>query len=159
VKARLYLETTIPSYLVARPSRDLRLASEQQMTRDWWDGERSKFDLCISETVLLEVQSGDASFAAKRAALVSGLPILSLNKAAEELAALFLNKKIIPQNAAIDATHIAIAAAHSVEFLLTWNCKHINNRLIVRRIEQTCEESGYGCPVICTPAELLDLEI
>ncbi len=152
---RLYLETTIPSYLVARPSRDLRLAADQQTTRDWWESHRQKYDVFISEAVLDEAASGDSSFAAKRLEVLRDLPRLASTTEADALVARLLNEKIIPVIAAPDAVHLAIAAAHRVDFLLTWNCTHLHNPHLERRLIAACQACGFVCPVICTPAELL----
>ena len=155
MKPRLYLETTIPSYLVARRSRDLRLAADQETTQQWWESERQGFSLFISTTVLEEVRRGDPAQAAARLAWLAGVPLLGDLPEATELAKRLLRDSIIPSVAADDATHVALAAAHRMDFLLTWNCKHINNHNIRTRIQRACESVGLACPDICTPAELM----
>lgn len=155
MKPRVYLETTIPSYLAARRSRDLQLAADQEATEEWWEIRRSAFDIYISEIVLREISKGDSTFAGARLAIVQGLPILAPDPIAEEIAVRLVEKQIIPATAADDAAHIALAAAHRMDFLLTWNCKHINNAAIQRRIERECDALGAPCPVICTPDELM----
>ena len=157
MKPRLYLETTIPSYLVARRSRDLRLAADQETTQQWWESERQGFSLFISTTVLEEVRRGDPAQAAARLAWLAGVPLLGDLPEATELAKRLLRDSIIPSVAADDATHVALAAAHRMDFLLTWNCKHINNHNIRTRIQRACESVGLVCPDICTPAELMKL--
>ena len=157
MKPRLYLETTIPSYLVARRSRDLRLAADQETTQQWWEAEREDFLLFISATVLKEVRRGDPAYAAQRLAWLAGIPLLSDLPEASELAKRLLRDEIIPAVAADDATHVALAAAHRMDFLLTWNCTHINNHNIRARIQRACAAVGLGCPDICTPAELMRL--
>ena len=157
MKPRLYLETTIPSYLVARRSRDLRLAADQETTQQWWEAERQGFSIFISTTVLKEIQRGDPTQAAARAAWLAGVPLLDDLPEASELAKRLLRDEIIPAVAADDATHLALAAAHQMDFLLTWNCKHINNHHIRTRIQRACEAVGLACPDICTPAELMKL--
>jgi hypothetical protein len=157
MKPRLYLETTIPSYLVARRSRDLRLAADQETTQQWWESERQGFLLFISTTVLKEVRRGDPTHAAAREAWLAGIPLLGDLPEANELAKRLLRDEIIPAVAADDATHVALAAAHQMDFLLTWNCKHINNHNIRTRIQRACEAVGLVCPDICTPAELMKL--
>ena len=155
MKPRLYLETTIPSYLVARPSRDVRLASDQLATQEWWDECRDDYELFSSQTVLDEARRGDPAFAAARRAQLAGITLLSNLPEAAELAKRLLRDQIIPAVATDDATHIALAAAHGMEYLLTWNCQHINNHRIRSRIERACEAAGMLCPDICTPAELM----
>jgi hypothetical protein len=152
---RLYLETTIPSYLVARPSSNLRLLAEQQATNEWWNLWRHEYDLFISEAVVLEVSRGDAAFAAARLAALRGMAVLRDTPLAVELARRLLDEAIIPPKAADDATHLGLAAAHGLDYLLTWNCRHINNPTLRRRIERACAECGLECPVICSPVELM----
>lgn len=153
---RLYLETTIPSYLVARPSRDLRLAADQIATQEWWDDCRHDYALFISQMVLKEVRRGDAAFATARQERLAGIPLLSDLREAADLAKRLLKDRIVPEVAADDATHIALAAAHRMDYLLTWNCRHINNHRIRTRIERACAAAGLICPDICTPTELMN---
>ena len=152
---KLYLETTIPSYQTARRSRDLQRASDQQATEDWWNLHRQHYECFVSAAVLDEVQRGDPAFAAARLAALRGIRILPETVGIVELARRLLSEQIIPMVAAEDAAHIAYAAGHGIEFLLTWNCTHINNPHLLRRIEQACAAVGFRCPVICTPAELV----
>ena len=153
---KLYLETTVPSYLTARRSRDLRLAADQETTEEWWETKRLDYELFVSEAVLEEAGDGDPDFAARRLALLAGLPRLSATNEAGALVARLLTSGIIPGKAATDAVHLALAAAHGMEFLLTWNCKHIHNVKLERRIEAACRAFGFTCPIICTPAELME---
>ena len=155
MKPRLYVETTIPSYLVARISRDLRLAADQKSTQEWWKRHRHKYDLFISEAVLEEAADGNTSFATKRLTVLSGLPRLRTTSEVGALVTRFLQEQIIPPTVAADAVHLALAASHHMDFLLTWNCKHLHNPHLERRMLAACRELGYDCPVICTPAELL----
>jgi len=151
---RLCLEATIPSYLVARPSRDVRLAADQLAAHEWWDERRHDYELFTSQTVLDEAMRDDPAFAAARRVQLAGVTLLSNLPEAAELAKRLLRDEIIPAVATDDATHIALSA-HGMEYLLTWNCRHINNHRIRSRIEQACEASGMLCPDICTPAELM----
>lgn len=152
---RLYVETTVPSYLTARRSRDLLLAADQQATEDWWNDHRHYYECFVSPVVADEVTRGDAAFAAARLAKLKGLTVLPVNDAAQELTERLLREGIIPSVAADDAAHLGVAAAHAMDFLLTWNCKHINNPHLIRRIEKACVAAGLACPIICTPAELM----
>lgn len=153
-KPKLYLETTIPSYLTSRPSRDLIIAGHQQITREWWTRRRSQFDIYISQLVIDEAEAGDAASMRDRLKAIQGLPLLEITSEVEELAAAILASGAIPQRAATDAAHIAIAGVHRMDFLLTWNCAHIANAAIARAVAGVCRQSGYDCPVICTPEEL-----
>lgn len=152
---RVYLETTIPSYLTAWPSRDLIVAGHQQLTKEWWRTRRSEFELCISQFVVDEASAGDAEAAKERMAILDPLPLLDISEAVLELASAILQSGVIPAKAARDAAHIAISAVHGIDFLLTWNCAHIANAQIIRQVQAICTQHGFPCPVICTPEELM----
>jgi hypothetical protein len=151
---KLYLETTIPSYLVARPSRFIHVAARHETTRRWWETRRRFYEMFVSDIVLQEARAGDPEMAAAREAALAGLPQLEQSPEADALAQRLLDMEIIPVKAAGDAAHVALAAVHGMDFLLTWNCKHINNATLKRRIEAACAALGFRCPVICTPNEL-----
>jgi hypothetical protein len=155
MKRSLYIESTIPSYLVAVPSRDLLIAAHQQVTAEWWETRRVEFDLCVSQFILDEIGRGDAEVAKKRVDAVKGIPLLDITDDVLALAESLLSLRIIPRKAGTDAIHIALAAVHSIDFLLTWNCKHIANAAMIRDIEAVCRMRGFPCPVICTPEELM----
>lgn len=152
---QVYLETTILSYLAARPSRDLITAANQQLTHEWWERRRTDFSLCISEAVLREARAGDPQVAAKRDELAAELPLLAITGDVIAMAEALVRQGPLPPKAATDAVHIAVAAVHGVEYLLTWNCKHIANAEMHPRVRAVCEGRGYPMPVICTPAELM----
>ena len=155
MRPRLYLETTIPSYLVARASRDAILNGQQAATRKWWEQRRGGYNLFVSEFVDLEAGRGEAAMSSARAAALRGLPRLAATEDARELAAEILGAGLIPAKAAVDASHIAVAAVHRMDILLTWNCTHIHNIAISRHIERLCARAGWPCPAICTPFDLL----
>ena len=152
---RIYIETTIPSYLTARPSRDIVQAARQQLTREWWDMERRNYDLCISQIVLDEAAAGDAEAAQRRMAVIDTLPLLDLTFEVDGLAETIMQSGLLPASASRDAVHIAVTAVHQVHFLLTWNCRHIANATIFRDLQHIIMSAGYDVPVICTPEELL----
>ncbi len=155
MRPKLYLETTIPSYLVASPSRDLIVAAHQQITNQWWTNKKDDFDIYISQFVFDESSSGDRQLASDRIKIISKFPKLEITDDVKLLAAALLNSKAIPKKAAIDAAHVAIAAVHGMDFLMTWNCAHIANAFMSQTIQSICLKNGYICPVICTPEELL----
>jgi len=155
MKSRLYLETTIPSYLTSRPSRDLIIAGHQQITREWWENRRDTFQLFISQLVLDEAGAGDPVAARKRLKVLQGLSLLDITPEVGELASSILASGKIPRKAATDAAHIAILAVHGMDFLVTWNCVHIANAVIAKSLAFICREHACECPVICTPEELL----
>ena len=154
---KLYLETTIPSYLTARRSRDLRLAAHQEVTEEWWSDHRHEYDIYISDLVLDEAGEGDAALAESRLAALAGIPSLDVTEEVDSLAGRLLAGGLIPAKAAQDAFHVAVSAVHRMDFLVTWNCTHINNVSIIRRMEHICAEAGFACPVICSQDELLPL--
>lgn len=153
MKPRVYVETTIPSYLTAWPSRDLLRAAQQQMTQEWWD-RRGAFELFVSPLVLVECQAGDPTAAAERLAAIDGLPLLDQTGEVASLADELTRAVPIPPRAAADAVHIATAAVHGMHYLLTWNCTHIANAVLRPRIEAVCRAARCEPPVICTPQEL-----
>lgn len=150
---KIYLETSFISYLVARPSRDLIMAARQQITLEWWDKERTNHELYASEIVLREARQGDPNEIAKRTAVLTDLQILDVPEPAENLAALLVKQHALPAKAAADALHIAVATVHGMDYLLTWNCKHIANLTMRAAIERTCRAAGYEPPAIGTPEE------
>jgi predicted nucleic acid-binding protein len=155
VKSRLYLETTIPSYLTSRPSRDLIIAGHQQITREWWERRRDAFQLYLSQLVIDEASAGDPAAARERLETLRDLPLLDITPEVTELASRILASGKIPRKAAADAAHIAIAAVHGMDFLVTWNCVHIANATNARALARICREHGLDCPVIRTPEELM----
>ncbi len=156
MKPKVYIETTIPSYLAAQPTRDLIVAAHQEITRLWWRQQRAKFDLFISQLVINEAASGDHEAAKERLRLLHGIAELEVSDEVASLAELLIARSVIPQRAATDAAHIAVAAVHAMDFLMTWNCTHLANAMIAAQIRQVCDAAGYKCPVICTPEELLE---
>jgi hypothetical protein len=155
VKPKVYLETTIPSLLTAWPSRDVLIAGQQLATREWWEKRRQAFDLYVSQEVLKEAGRGDAEAARDRLAALAECRILAATELAEAVTERILSSGLIPSRAASDAVHIGYAAAHEMDFLLTWNCRHILNAVIERRLAGVCEAMGVPLPVLCTPSELM----
>jgi predicted nucleic acid-binding protein len=154
IRGTVYIETSIVSYLTARPSRDLLVAAHQQLTVAWWDQQRSHYELFTSQVVLAEARAGDPDAAQRRVAVLEHLPLLDVTDAAITLAAALVSGQALPAQAAQDALHVAVACVHGIEYLLTWNCAHLANARLRSRIEQICREAGYVPPIICTPEEL-----
>ena len=153
--ARLYLETSVVSYLTARPSTNIITAAHQLITTRWWSLRRPDFEILISELVLEEAARGDAEAAARRLAALEGFPLLAVSPAASELAGAILRANVLPATAFPDALHIAVASVHNVEYLLTWNCSHIANAELLPRVTALVEKTGFNMPFVCTPEELL----
>ena len=156
VKPRVYLETSVVSYLVGRLSRDVVVLGNQELTREWWANRRVEYELFISEIVVGEAAIGDAELARQRLEIAEDLSLLAVTEEAERLAPLLLKAAGLAPNAETDALHMAIAAVHGMDYLLSWNCSHIANATIRRSIEKQCRASGYEPPVICTPQELIE---
>jgi hypothetical protein len=156
MKPRAYLETTVVSYLTAWPSRDIVVAGHQQVTRDWWKSRKDRFDVLASELVVQEASAGDEGAARDRLDVLAGLNLLEMSTDALALAAKLLESGTIPQEAADDAMHLAIAAVNGVEYLVTWNCRHLANATRRAQIEAAILAAGYEPPIICTPEELLE---
>ena len=152
---RIYIETTIASYLAAWPSRDLLQAARQQITHSWWNNERQDYELCISEIVLDEVAAGDSDAAARRLVFLRDLPLLDLTDAVSNVANAIMESGLLPQRAARDAVHMAVSSVHGIDILLTWNCRHIANATIMKELGQIVAECGHEIPIMCTPEELL----
>lgn len=157
MKRKVYLETSVISYLTARPSKTIIGAAHQQITSAWWD-KRSDYELFVSELVLRECAAGDPEAAQKRLEIVKTIPLLVVTEETYQLAETLLKKGIIPAKAPEDSLHIAIATIHSVDYLLTWNCKHIANPELQRKIMDYLNETRQFLPFICTPEELLGEE-
>jgi len=158
MKAKVYIETTVISYLTARPSRDIVIAGHQQITREWWDTCREHFDIVASQLVVQEASAGDQEAAQERLSLLDTIALLEVTEDSLNLAQDLLNMGVLPQEAAEDALHIAVAVTNGVEYLLTWNCRHLANAAMRVGIETVCRSAGYEPTIICTPDELLEVE-
>ncbi|GAK53127.1 hypothetical protein U14_04387 [Candidatus Moduliflexus flocculans] len=154
-KTRIYIETSIVSYLTARMSRDLIVAARQQITQEWWDNHQSKFEVYISELVMQEAGIGDADAVQRRLGVIAAMPRLQVNAHVIALAKQIVRDHALPSKAIADATHIALAVVHQMEYLLTWNCKHIANAQLQKGIWSVIQQQGYPIPILCTPEELM----
>lgn len=150
------METSVISYLTGRPSRDMVIAAHQEMTRQWWETRSSEFDLVVSELVRVESSGGDADASSKRMVAIEDIPVLKTDDTSVALAERLVLHGPVPRESAADALHIAIAAVNGIDYLLTWNCKHLANAAHRQKIEALVEAAGYACPVICTPEELME---
>jgi hypothetical protein len=155
-RPKLYLETTIPSYLTARTSRHWVTARMQDITRRWWNSWRTQFEIYISDIVLKEITAGDPEAAQKRRTILEHFTELESDDESRALAARIVEVCGLPSQAIADAGHVALAATHGLDFLLTWNCAHLANPHIASKIELACHARGYSCPVLCTPEQLME---
>jgi hypothetical protein len=151
----VYLETTVVSYLLSEPSRDLIIAGHQQITWNWWQRQRPAFLCVVSQLVLDEAIAGNPQQATKRLAALRDLPVVPVTPAAVDLADAFIRGGAVPQTAARDALHIAVATVNKLDYLVTWNCRHIANAQVLRKLQQVCASCGYVLPIVCTLEELM----
>jgi len=155
VRARTYLDTSVISYVTNWPSRDIVTLAHQQITRDWWQRHRANFDLHVSELVLYETGRGDPDAARARLELIADLPVLKINPAARSLAEKIFGATTLPDKAGADALHLAVSAVNAMDFLLTWNCTHLANAVVLKIVNTVCRDNGYEPPIVCTPEELM----
>ena len=154
-KPRVYLETTVISYLVARPSSNVKLTSWQQITQELWEDYTDEFTYVVSPIVFTEARQGDANVVQRRLNVLSHLTVLEVLPEAVMLAQKLLDAGAVPKNSRSDAQHIAIATTHGVEYLVSWNQKHIVNEYKREHINQVCRNAGFSPITICTPTELM----
>jgi len=152
---RVYIETSVISYLVARPSRNILAAAWQQVTQEWRDTRRAQFELFTSALVLAEAAQGDPDAARRRSETLQGIPDLEITDEVVALAKRLVTEGALPREAMDDAVHIAEAAVHGVDYLLTWNCRHLDNAERKPLVRSVCAVAGYRRPEICTPLELM----
>jgi hypothetical protein len=151
----VYIETTIPSYLVARRSRDLVVSAHQQVTHEWWTDARRGFELFVSEAVLSEIRAGDPKYAAKRTKLVSNIEVLRFTPDVEDLIFEYERRLGLSGAASSDLPHFAYSVAYNMDYLLTWNCRHIANGHVIKRLLAANDALGRPTPIIITPEELI----
>ncbi len=152
--AKLYLETSVVSYRVARPSRDVLVLARQQITREWWERNLKGYEAYVSDIVIQKAGQGDPAATRERLELIAPFPVLAVSADAERIAALYLREMPLPPKALRDALHMAIASVSGMDYLVTWNCQHIAQGRIKRRLLELNTGEGMESPVICTPEEL-----
>ncbi len=153
-KKKVYVETSVISNLTSRPSLNIRDAARQLVTRAWWDNQRENFELYSSFLVLAESMAGDPDAAKRRVETLRMTQNLEITPLMEDLAEKLLTATAVPRTSYEDALHIACATIHQMDYLLTWNCKHIANAQTMPKIYKVCREAGYECPILCTPEQL-----
>jgi predicted nucleic acid-binding protein len=156
MKTTVYVETTVIGYLTSRPRQDLAVAGHQETTREWWVTASDRFDLLASQVVVQECAAGDEQAARERLEAIARLALLPTTADAEQLAAALIRGHAVPESYPEDALHIALAAVHGIEYLVTWNFRHIANATVRSAIERICREADYEPPIICTPEELME---
>lgn len=158
VKPTLYIETSVISYLVAKPSRDIIVAANQQVTHEWWEQRLDDYDAYVSDIVIREAKEGNKEYAQKRLDAIKNLTNLEMTTTVVSLSNHIIDTGTLPTKAKVDALHIAISSFYHIQYLITWNCKHIANAHIRSKIESVCKKFGYNLPTICTPLEFLGEE-
>jgi predicted nucleic acid-binding protein len=153
---RIFVETTIPSYLVARPARDVVQMARQQITRDWWERCRGAHELFTSQIVLDEAGAGDKALARARLELLAPLTLLEISEPVLVFARQIIEGGILPPGADRDAAHIATATVHGLDALLSLNFRHLVNVPIQSRLRRLALSAAYDLPAICTPEELME---
>ena len=152
----MYLETSVVSYFTARPSRDIIVLAHQEITRQWWEKAIQKFEIYISEAVMEEISTGDLEAVKRRLEKVDTFKRLELNVYVEKMAQVYVDRLKIPKKSALDAVHLAAASIHNMDYLVTWNCSHIANGIVIKKLLEVNTSYGVKTPVICTPEELLE---
>ena len=156
IKSRVYVESTVISHLVARPSDDETLVVWQKASRQLWEDYTDRFEFVISPVVRDEIQRGDVVLSRQRLEIVSSLTVLELSQEVIVLVDKLLDTGVVPQNSAPDAQHIAVATVHNIEYLVSWNHKHIVNEHKREQIKKVCREAGFNPTILCTPIELME---
>ena len=151
----VYIETSVVSYLTARPTSDLLAAAWQKISLDWWETQRKRFNLYTSDVAVEEAGKGNRDAAARRLEALSGIIILPITEPVVALSRAFIQERALPANSLDDALHLALAAVHGVDYLLTWNCRHLDNAETKPIMRNVCTMNGYTSPEICTPQELM----
>ena len=154
-RSTVYIETSVVSYLTARPTANLLAAAWRKITADWWETRRNRFDLYTSDVTIEEAGRGDPEASARRLAALTGIPVLPITETVIELSRTLVREGALPAKALNDALHVAVSAVHGVDFLLTWNFRHLDNAETRPVIRSVCARHGHAGPEICTPRELM----
>lgn len=158
MKQKLYIETSIISYLTSHIGRDLVIAARQELTSETWPALLAKFDVFVSALVLQEAGQGDPEASSERLKALEGIPMLDITDTVKALARRLVEDRVIPEGHVEDALHVAVAASNGMDFLLTWNFRHLNNVFTKSRIRDVIEAEGYECPELCSVEELFGEE-
>jgi len=156
MKETVYVETTVIGYLTSRPRQDVLVAAHQETTREWWQTAPDRFELFVSQLVVQECSAGDQQAAEERLGAIESFTLLPTTTEAERLAEALIAGNAVPETHPDDALHVALAAVHGIEYLVTWNFRHIANASVRSAIERVCREAGFEPPIICTPEELME---
>ena len=153
MKEKIYLETSVISYYSARPSRDVIVLAHQAITRSWWPIALKQYDIYISEVVIEEMSMGDPEAASKRIESVNEFAELKLSEDVERMADVYMREFEIPKKAFRDTLHLAFSSVHNIDYLVTWNCAHLANVHVIKKVRRINTEFDMPIPIICTPEE------
>jgi hypothetical protein len=153
---KVYIESTIPSYYASDESNDIFILSHQRITQKWWDNYKSNYQLFISDIVLEEVKQGDPIYSKKRLDLIKDIELLVLNPSIKELVNNYVAFFNLNENVIRDIFHIAFTVFYEIDYLITWNCKHIANAHFIKQLLNYNLDNGLFLPTICTPEELME---
>ena len=156
MKQKIYIETSIVSYLTARQSTDAIKLACQQITKAWWNHSRLNTISYISPYVVEEVSAGDPQAASERIKALLDIFVLPIMPEIPQLANFLLQNGGLPTKAKIDALHIACATYHRMDILLTWNCTHIANPVQLPIMRSLCATKGYTLPELITPFTFME---
>jgi predicted nucleic acid-binding protein len=155
MKESIYLETTVVSYYTSKPSRDIIVLAHQEITRQWWPMAMERYNVFISEIVVEEASFGDTEAAKRRLMELKDFPHLELSDKIEEITQVYMDRLDIPEKSFRDAAHLAVASVHNIDYLVTWNCAHLANGEIIKKLMKINKSFGIYTPIICTPEELM----
>ena len=153
-KPRVYIETTIPSFYYNCRSEP-EMVARGRWTREWWDDANERYDRLTSEAVLDELSDGEYESQEAFLALLSNLPLLVIGPEVIEIAATYIQHRLMPNDPTGDELHLAVASYHQSEFSLTWNCQHLANANKFGHIRRVNTMLGLYVPTLVTPLELL----
>jgi predicted nucleic acid-binding protein len=157
MKESIYLETTVVSYYTSKPSRDIIVLAHQEITRQWWPMAMERYNVFISEIVVEEASFGDTEAAKRRLMELKDFPHLELSDKIEEITQVYMDRLDIPEKSFRDAAHLAVASVHNIDYLVTWNCAHLANGEIIKKLMKINKSFGIDTPIICTPEELMEV--
>jgi hypothetical protein len=152
----VYIETTIPSFATARPSRDIIIAGRQAATIQFWENERHKYNLFISQYVIDECSLGNPEAAQRRLEFLWGIPVIPKTDQTLALANTYQHLLGIPDRSKIDCFHLASCTVAEIDYLLSWNCAHLGIRTFVK-IQAYNDKLGIATPLLLTPESLMDI--
>lgn len=155
MKESIYIETSVVSYYTAKPSRDIIVLAHQEITGEWWPKSIKRFEVYISEVVIEEAGAGDPAFAKQRLKELKGFQYLELTNEVERITQVYMKKLNIPKRFFRDAAYLAVASVHNIDYLVTWNCAHLVNAELIKKLLKINEKLGIPTPIICTPEELM----